>query len=62
MKDVDEIVGNTPIFVIRKVSNKGLVDIDFSEKFFEVNNLTLIDQSVLQLEIEKGEESTDESK
>ena len=61
-EEQEEIIYDLPFFVIKRISNKGLVDIDFSEGFFIVSNLTLFNETVLELEIVKGDESSDESK
>ena len=50
-QEEEEIIFDLPIFFIKRISNKGLVDIDFSESFFLVSNLTLFNDTVLRLEI-----------
>ena len=50
------IGGEQPSLYIEKISNKGIVEVIFSEIFNDVKNLTTIDETALELLIIPGEE------
>ena len=52
----EAIGGEQPSLYIEKISNKGIVEVIFSEMFNDVKNLTTIDETALELLIIPGEE------
>ena len=45
-----------PSLYIEKISNKGIVEVMFTELFNDVKNLTTINETALELKIKPGDE------
>ena len=53
------MLNEPPSLEIVRISNRGVVDVRFSQDLYQVNNLTIINSTVIQLEIVPDEPETD---
>ena len=59
--ELEEDLDSEPVLIIHRINSKGLVDVKFSEELISVSNLTLINSTVLFLQVVPGDESRNAS-